>query len=383
MQTEHEADNFDVPEIGATADVGATIEIQSDQLILDKFNDVNSFGRPKNSMPDSADETYRLKITIQLFEYEIAENEQEKLFREDDNDEEHCNSVGEATVEQVEQLMETEVRKYENDKMDVDCNSIETSEDDQEYDHPIASDNYVMPNSNTDRRVTQTNLKCTMCPYKDMVEWKKLTKHYIRKHPDTEIAHSRLAERFKLDEIIANPMCSTVTDRMLIKSMCLFCDQYYCLNSSKWEKHFVSHTGECPFECRKCGSKLFDDLHKRCNSKNNIAINGPHEFKENKLYGYVCKLCNFVQLDKKNISKHIDNQHQAMQNEESVAEIFLINVTETASSPSNIDGLHIVEVDSDSEDDKPLNKILPQKSPSKVFSDTIDLTITDSDPDID
>lgn len=392
METEQEADSFDVPEIGATADIGAiTSDIQSDQLNLDEFNDVNSFGRPKNLFPNLADETHRIKITIGLHEYEMAENELEKQLRKDDNDEEHGKSsisIDEPTVEKCEkadQKPETIVEKDEYDEMHVDFNSIETSEDDLEYDYPILSENDVELKSNTDSRVTQTNSKCTMCPYKDLVGWRKLTKHYIRKHPGTEIAHSRLAERFNLDQIIVNPVSSTINDRMLIKSICLFCDQFYGLNSSKWEKHFVSHTGECPFECRKCGSKLFDDLHKRCNSKNNIAISGPHEFKENKLCGYVCKICDFVQLNKKNIFNHIESQHQAMPTEESIIEIFLINVTETetSSNSSNTD-IIFLEVFSDDEDEKPLKNrsVSTEKSPLKVPDEAIDLTL-DSDADVD
>lgn len=377
MQTEQEAVNFDVPEIGATADVGSTIDIQMDQLNL---GELNSFGRQRNLLPDS-DETHRLTITINLFEYEIAENEQEKLFCDDDNDEKHDGPV-EESCDEVNLKLETTVNKNENNETQGDSNLIETSEDDQEYDHPIASDNYVVPNSNTDRRVTQTNLKCTICPYKDLVGWKMLTKHYIRKHPGKEIAHSRLAERFKLDDIIACPVSSTLTesDRFRFKSICLFCDQWYYLDSSKWEKHMVSHTGECPFECRKCGSKLFEDLHKRCNSRNNIPINGPHEFKENKLYGYVCKLCSFVQLDKKNIYNHIENQHQVMPIEESIAEIFLINVTETASKPSDTD--MSIQVDSDDEDVKPLVKLI-KKPTLEMLNECVDLTLTDSEPDVD
>lgn len=364
-----------MPEIGATADVGATVDIQSDQFNLDEFSGVNSFGRLRNLFPGT-DDTVRCKITIQLIDYELAE---ERL-REDDLDE-HGDSVGETMDEQcqkVEERLETTVA--ENDEIQVDYDLIETSDDDQEYDHPIATEINVVPNSNTDRRVTQTNLKCTMCPYEDLDGWKKLTKHYIRKHPGTEIAHSRLAERFKLNEIIASPISSTVDNRMQIKSICLFCDQCYCLNSSKWEKHFVSHTGECPFECRVCKSKLFDDLHKRCNSQNNILINGPHEFTENKMYGYVCKLCNFVQLDKKNILKHIDSQHQAMPNEESIAEIFLINATETASDSPDSDGIQFIEIDSDDEDNKSLiNHSVATEKSLNVTADVVDLTMSDDD----
>ena len=57
---------------------------------------------------------------------------------------------------------------------------------------------------------------------------------------------------------------------------------------------------------------MMQDLHKQCNSKGNERINGPFDFVDNVLYGYVCGLCSYVQLSENNIINHLKDEHQQL-----------------------------------------------------------------------
>lgn len=71
------------------------------------------------------------------------------------------------------------------------------------------------------------------------------------------------------------------------------------------------------------------DLHKGCNSKNNARINGPYDFVDNVLYGYVCALCSYIQLSKKHVMTHLENEHQQLiTGNENLIEITLLKSTQ-------------------------------------------------------
>lgn len=80
------------------------------------------------------------------------------------------------------------------------------------------------------------------------------------------------------------------------------------------------------------------DLHKECNSKGNQRIDDQHDFVDNVLYGYVCALCSYVQLNKKHVITHLENEHQQLiTEEENIVEIVLLKITQptTADIPTD------------------------------------------------
>lgn len=87
-------------------------------------------------------------------------------------------------------------------------------------------------------------------------------------------------------------------------------------------------TGEYEFRCKKCYKAIAQDLHKKCSSKDNTRINGPHDFNDNALYGFVCALCNYVQLSKNNVIYHLEQHHQQIFSEENVIEIILLKISQ-------------------------------------------------------
>lgn len=57
---------------------------------------------------------------------------------------------------------------------------------------------------------------------------------------------------------------------------------------------------------------------------NNVRIN-THSFIDNVLYGYVCSLCKYVQLSKNNVIKHLQSEHQQInQIDENIVEVVLL-----------------------------------------------------------
>lgn len=151
---------------------------------------------------------------------------------------------------------------------------------------------------------------------------------------------------------------------------------------------FVFLAGEFEFRCNKCHKAIIQDLHKVCNSNSNERINGPHAFVDNVLYGFICGLpkCSYIQLSKKNLAAHLENEHQLISGDEHIVEIpllksaqptdlaedtkcskSLVEAKERMSRYINFEPVDITDDDSDFE----------MRVPNEYAS--IDLTLSDDD----
>lgn len=88
--------------------------------------------------------------------------------------------------------------------------------------------------------------------------------------------------------------------------------------------------GEFEFRCKNCDKVIVQDLHKACNSMNNVRINEPHAFIDNVLYGFACGLskCNYIQLSKESLANHLKNEHHTIPSDENIIEIILLKIVE-------------------------------------------------------
>lgn len=125
---------------------------------------------------------------------------------------------------------------------------------------------------------------------------------------------------------------------------------------------------------------MMQDLHKKCNSKGNERINGPYDFMDNVLYGYVCGLCNYVQLCKKNVVTHLENEHQQLiTGNDNVIEIILLKSTQ----PTSLDFL----TNTDNKNDDSLIKakermsVIHQPNRYQNFSPVIISDVDEEDSD--
>lgn len=111
------------------------------------------------------------------------------------------------------------------------------------------------------------------------------------------------------------------------------------------------------------------------------------------LYGYVCALCSYVQLSKKNVTTHSENEHQLLNTgDENITEIILLKSTQPIDfltddknqpdlveakqrvpafqQPSRYDNFDPIEIPDDDESE-------PEISDSIVA--TVDLTLSDDE----
>lgn len=128
---------------------------------------------------------------------------------------------------------------------------IETSDDDFEDGVPCEMEELKLPNSNTNRdAVVHLKSTCSFCQYQTAKGWKQLTKHYVRKHPNCEIAISRLAKDQDPFNLSQNPNEAQIFEDstgMIIKSRCPLCNRSngtFAMCSEKWLIHFITHTGK-------------------------------------------------------------------------------------------------------------------------------------------
>lgn len=190
----------------------------------------------------------------------------------------------------------------------------------------------TLPNSSNNCDINQKQQKCSLCGYISSAGWKVLSKHYVRYHPDSEMPTARLPKVIVPTDLEANPIESTATYRfnsIVIKSACLFCSCDYMMSTTSWLQHFVAHTGEYEYKCNSCQRRLIADVHKRCHSTKNIQVMC-HELKDNRLFAFTCNKCNYTQLSKENLIKHIESHHQIYVSDDLITEIMLINCLEEA-----------------------------------------------------
>lgn len=152
---------------------------------------------------------------------------------------------------------------------------------------------------------------------------------------------------------------------------------------------FLSHNlGEYEYRCNGCQKEIIDDLHKACNSINNERIN-QHDFEDNVLFGFVCVLCQYIQLKRDKLIAHLENDHQLLrtESEKNVDEIPLLKTSqsldflmETKFDPSLVAAKQRVSVIHQTdryEDYEPV--VLSDDENIERGDITIDLTLSDDD----
>uniref|UniRef100_A0A1A9WVU8 C2H2-type domain-containing protein n=1 Tax=Glossina brevipalpis TaxID=37001 RepID=A0A1A9WVU8_9MUSC len=169
---------------------------------------------------------------------------------------------------------------------------------------------------NNDCQMTELNTRfCILCTAKPA----DLTYHYIRKHK-TESYVSRLTWT-QLDDLLvrtnfAELQKSPNNHPARYKVTCIFCELVLIQPFMSLYDHYSKHTGEYAYTCTNCSFiKPFraDILSHQLNSKNcrraNLKIMYRYPPNTMVIHLHYCSICNYVQLNKANVLKHLREQH--------------------------------------------------------------------------
>lgn len=157
---------------------------------------------------------------------------------------------------------------------------------------------------------------CALCSFNGSA----IVDHYVYEHKQYEVFVSRVSPR--IAEIIHNE--PFLTNGLLlnegdmiekIRFKCYFCLLTKELNRSEWIQHMTSHTGEYRYRCTSCPvmsqseelSSAF--LHDKSCLKPSLALYNEIEFQDNHVYGFICNACNYIQVRRVNMERHLKREH--------------------------------------------------------------------------
>ncbi|XP_058827439.1 uncharacterized protein LOC131687373 [Topomyia yanbarensis] len=151
---------------------------------------------------------------------------------------------------------------------------------------------------------------CALCSYTGTLS--TMVQHYVRNHPLHEVYVSRVtnsvANKLKKDPIAVT---GSMNDQN-ITFQCIFCQEVLTKKKYNWKLHLASHTGEYRYKCNNCTIKSLapstQSHDPECSGPAMEVIN-ELMFEENHIYGYMCRLCNYVQLSRTNMFAHLKEEH--------------------------------------------------------------------------
>ena len=190
--------------------------------------------------------------------------------------------------------------------------------------------------------------KCNVC----RVSAKLIVNHYLRIHKNVPVLISRLppeaTEQAMAEFLLSNEHeeNSEILDFQNLE-MCKKCNFScrFCQHEFRFEttpvfyEHLTTHTGEYRYRCKICNFKgetrrrvlLHMKTHQVENRADAIDVHIPL-INVDAVLGYVCSECNFLQLDKDTIAKHVE-QH------ENTASINIINMSNPIDQPLELEDI--------------------------------------------
>lgn len=166
----------------------------------------------------------------------------------------------------------------------------------------------------------QYKKKCDLCGKK----YAHLVNHIVKWHPNNEVYLSRpspdvlkkiqsVPNGAKIQSEISNQMIElrinklprTQTPCFQPKFFCIFCDEYRRCDKGACLDHISTHTGEYQYFCRNCNKKSSYRCHCGFDAEKIEHFNWEDDY----IYGFMCKLCQFVQLREDRVIEHVHKQH--------------------------------------------------------------------------
>ncbi|XP_065089427.1 uncharacterized protein LOC135710518 isoform X2 [Ochlerotatus camptorhynchus] len=157
---------------------------------------------------------------------------------------------------------------------------------------------------------------CGLCSFNGSA----IVDHYVYEHKQYEVFVSRvspkMADIIRADLFLTN---GTVTNEggedEKIRFKCYFCLTWKELSRSGWIEHVAAHTGEYRYRCTSCPvmSKT-EELescfyHEKTCLKPTLVVYNNIEFQDNHIYGFICNDCNYIQIRRVNMERHLKREH--------------------------------------------------------------------------
>ncbi|XP_055535324.1 uncharacterized protein LOC129724436 isoform X2 [Wyeomyia smithii] len=157
---------------------------------------------------------------------------------------------------------------------------------------------------------------CALCSFNGSA----IVDHYVYDHKQYEVFVSRVspkmadiirAEPFLTNGILVNESSNEKT----IRFKCFFCLTIHEMTQTKWIEHLASHTGEYRYRCTSCPVMSQNQelpntfFHEKTCLKPVLALYNVIEFQDNHIYGYMCEQCNYIQIRRVNMERHLKREH--------------------------------------------------------------------------
>lgn len=95
-----------------------------------------------------------------------------------------------------------------------------------------------------------------------------------------------------------------------IRAFCYFCEKFIKQNLSTWRAHLLKHTGENEFYCNGCQMPFSSKNEEHC-----LGWNICSTFTATELNGFLCNICNYLQINISRIIRHVVMKHQKLERE--------------------------------------------------------------------
>lgn len=169
------------------------------------------------------------------------------------------------------------------------------------------TENTVTVWKNTNRQMYASNaLYQSLCVLCDKNE-RFLVCHYVKHHADNEVVIARLSPVMADAIHLQNEPFEMRQTR--ITGLCYFCEESKTLTKYHWSTHILTHTGEPMYICKTCNVLMkFKCEHSGCDGVilPIYALNSPND---TALTGYMCKECNYLQINRQRLIDHLTKQH--------------------------------------------------------------------------
>lgn len=142
--------------------------------------------------------------------------------------------------------------------------------------------------------------KCRLCPGRKIVA--HIVPHYVKDHGGKEVYCSRL--HYETAKILRETKSVPNDD-------CVFCrvphDNYS--TRTQWLEHFTMFTGEYMYRCPNHGKVRDKSCKNRNGCKNITAESKLLKLPTNSIMASICNECNWIQLNRARVIKHVRKQH--------------------------------------------------------------------------